>query len=443
MADTAAFLVDEVLPDVPVRQWVLSLPHRVRLLCAYDPAICRAVRAVFVRAVANSYRRAARRAGLLRANTGAVVVDQRFDSALRLDLHFHGLFTDGVFTCALGQPRADFHAAAELTDDEVARTVRHIQRRVLRLLRKLGKLDDLAAEDPDVLLQIHAAATQGKVALGPAAGTPDARPGRGSMEVQFRHGEGSLCADLDGFSLHAAVRVPAGRRSQLEHLIRYVTRPPIVEERLSILPDGRVTYAFRKPWRDGSTGVTLDPLTFLERLAALVPRPRRKLVNYFGVFASAASYRRRVVPPPPEIVAAGAAAQRCAHDRPDDAPVPRAPTAPGDRANPADPEPADSHAPESQNQSRCARPRFRGVPHAPRKRPRRRRYYFWAELMRRVFFLETLTCGHCGGRRRLLTFLTDPLVIQKILRHLGLPAEPPELAPARPPPARSVRFWRS
>jgi hypothetical protein len=76
---------------------------------------------------------------------------------------------------------------------------------VLRLLRKLGKLDDLAAEDPDVLLQIHAAATQGKQALGPAAGTPDARPGRGSLQVQFRHGEGSLCADLDGFSLHAAV----------------------------------------------------------------------------------------------------------------------------------------------------------------------------------------------------------------------------------------------
>jgi hypothetical protein len=68
-------------------------PHRVRLLCAYDPAICRAVRAVFVRAVANSYRRAARRAGLLRANSGAVVVDQHFDSALRLDLHFHGLFS--------------------------------------------------------------------------------------------------------------------------------------------------------------------------------------------------------------------------------------------------------------------------------------------------------------------------------------------------------------
>jgi hypothetical protein len=60
-----------------------------------------------------------------------------------------------------------------------------------------------------------------------------------------------------------------------------VTRPPIVEERLSILSDGRVAYAFRKPWRDSSTGVVLDPLTFLERLAALVPRPRRKLVNHF------------------------------------------------------------------------------------------------------------------------------------------------------------------
>ncbi|MBK8099558.1 MAG: transposase [Planctomycetes bacterium] len=164
--------------------------------------------------------------------------DRRFESAIRLDLHFDSLVPDGVFTCAPGQARADFHDADELTDAEVARTIRHIHRRVLRQLRRLGKLDDADADaqDPDVLLQLHAAAVQGRTALGPNAGTPDSRPGRGTMHVQFRHGPGSLCADFDGFSLHAAVRVRQGRPDRLEHLIRYVARPPIATERLSMRP---------------------------------------------------------------------------------------------------------------------------------------------------------------------------------------------------------------
>jgi len=48
----------------------------------------------------------------------------------------------------------------------------------------------------------------------------------------------------------------------------------------------------------------------------------------------------------------------------------------------------------------------------------------------------------CGGHRRLLVFLTDPQVIGRILRHLGLQAEPPALAPPQPAGSRSVEFWR-
>ena len=86
MADLAAHLVDAVFPEVPVRQWVLSLPHRIRYLCAYDPASCALVRRVFVRAIQGLYRSHARRLGLPRPQPGAVVFEQRFDSALRLNL---------------------------------------------------------------------------------------------------------------------------------------------------------------------------------------------------------------------------------------------------------------------------------------------------------------------------------------------------------------------
>jgi hypothetical protein len=78
MVDTAAWLCDAVLPEVPVRQWVLSLPYRVRALCAYDATAC-----ALVRAVSGFYERAAVPAGVPRPRTGAVAFVQRFDSALR------------------------------------------------------------------------------------------------------------------------------------------------------------------------------------------------------------------------------------------------------------------------------------------------------------------------------------------------------------------------
>ena len=57
----------------------------------------------------------------------------------------------------------------------------------------------------------------------------------------------------------------------------------------------------------------------------------------------------------------------------------------------------------------------------------------WAELLRRVFALDVLTCPQCGGPRRLIARLTDPTVVRKILTHLGHPTEPPRSAPARSP----------
>ena len=70
----------------------------------------------------------------------------------------------------------------------------------------------------------------------------------------------------------------------------------------------------------------------------------------------------------------------------------------------------------------------------------RRTYYSWAQLMRRVFGIDVLLCDRCGGRRKVLTFLTDPHVIGRILLHLGEPVELPEVAPARSPPGGGWLF---
>ena len=97
MAERAAHLVDHVFPFVPVRQWVLSLPHRLRYVLAWDHALCRAVSGVFVRAVLGDLRRRARLAGAHRGRGGAVAIIQRFGAALNLDVHVHALVLDGVY----------------------------------------------------------------------------------------------------------------------------------------------------------------------------------------------------------------------------------------------------------------------------------------------------------------------------------------------------------
>jgi hypothetical protein len=101
---------------------------------------------------------------------------------------------------------------------------------------------------------------------------------------------------VDGFSLHAGVVVPGYDRERLEKLCRYAGRPAVAESRLSLLPAGRVCYELKRAWKDGTTHVVLEPQVLLERLVALVPRPRRHLVTYHGVLAPAAGLRSRVVP---------------------------------------------------------------------------------------------------------------------------------------------------
>ena len=98
MAERAAHLVDHVLPpDVPVRQWVLSVPHRLRYRLAYNHRLCRTVLSVFVRALRRAYRRQARLQGLASGETGMVTSVQRFGGAVNLHVHFHTLVLDGVF----------------------------------------------------------------------------------------------------------------------------------------------------------------------------------------------------------------------------------------------------------------------------------------------------------------------------------------------------------
>ena len=104
MSAFAAQLVDRVIPRVPVRQWVLTVPHGLRAKMMFDPALTSAVLRELIRAVSSWLRQRARREGVVGAvKTGAVTVIQRFNSALGANPHFHTLFLDGVYTFPVGR----------------------------------------------------------------------------------------------------------------------------------------------------------------------------------------------------------------------------------------------------------------------------------------------------------------------------------------------------
>ena len=104
------------------------------------------------------------------------------------------------------------------------------------------------------------------------------------------------CVNAQGFSLHAEVCCAAHERKQLEHLCRYITRPAIANERLTRNRAGDVVLQLKSPYHDGTTHIVMSPLELMQRLAALVPRPRLHLIRFHGVLAPNASLRPEIIP---------------------------------------------------------------------------------------------------------------------------------------------------
>ncbi len=108
-----------VIPRVPVRQWVISFPWVVRYLLARNPALCSAVRRIFLRAVFGFYQGRAAAGGIQGGRTRAVNRIQRLGSSLNQSVHSYALLLDGVYTAESPLARPVFHPAAGLEDAEV------------------------------------------------------------------------------------------------------------------------------------------------------------------------------------------------------------------------------------------------------------------------------------------------------------------------------------
>ena len=259
MCDVAAHLTDHVLPHVPARQWVLSVPKRLRPYLHHDVRVASAVLQILLRAIRTTLRRSSPGAPP-RAQLGAVSFFHRFGSSLHVHPHYHLVVLDGVFG-KHGDGEIEFHEAYELTSDRVAQVESLVQKRVLRYFRRHGLLDEIDTA--------------------------------GMLTWQ---GSG-------GFSVDASVRIDAEDRAGIERLVRYCARPPFALERLHALgstpsltsPESRLVYRFPKPDIHGRTEVLLTPLELLEALAKFVPPPRVHRHRYLGVLDPNARLRPHVV----------------------------------------------------------------------------------------------------------------------------------------------------
>ena len=145
----------------------------------------------------------------------------------------------------------------------------------------------------------------------------------------------------------------------------------------------------------------MTPLELIDRLAALIPPPRRHRHRYYGVLAPNSPLRAAVT--------ALAGEER-------EAPLPSAMT-------------KAMLAPESGASVPNALDEGAEEP-AHRKAAR----YVWALLLARIYEVLPLLCPKCGGDMRIIAFITEGPVIREILDHLGEPSSAPRLAPARGPP---------
>ena len=205
MADTAAHLVDRVLPEVPIRPWVLTLPYPLRYRCAYDTKLASEALRAFVRALFAELRRRSRQHWGVRAQQcGAVTFIQRFGSALNLNLHFHTLALDGVYADTRGPgatPR--FLPLPPPDDGAVARVLAGTARRLQRLVaERAGDDEDVLAREEPLLAVLAAASLRGRSASGPNAGERWRRLGDRVEPADGNHdpGASSRVPQLGGMS---------------------------------------------------------------------------------------------------------------------------------------------------------------------------------------------------------------------------------------------------
>jgi hypothetical protein len=129
LASGKGFLVraNRVLPRVPYRQWVLTLPGELARVVAFDADLATAVFGVFADELARWQRERANNLGIAGPQTGSLLENQRFADGARLYPHVHALVPDGVSIASMDGQSARFIRQDPPSDEDVAHVVSRVE----------------------------------------------------------------------------------------------------------------------------------------------------------------------------------------------------------------------------------------------------------------------------------------------------------------------------
>ena len=246
----AGWLVDSVLADVPHRQWVFTIPKRIRPFFRHNPALLGQLCRLTAKVLTDFFHEAL---GCEDLKPGIVSVLQTFNSDLSFNPHPHLIATDGCLGPDGTFVRISIHRGHDLSLIE-----EHFRREVLALLRAR----DLLTED-DV--------------------------------------ENMLSWPHSGFAVHNDVKILPGDRDGLMDLSKYLARPPVALSRmrydgkndpLADVSDHRIRLK-RPHWRTGRREISFEPLEFLARLVQHIPPLNFKAWRQYGAYSAVVRARWR------------------------------------------------------------------------------------------------------------------------------------------------------
>jgi hypothetical protein len=198
----------------------------------------------------------------------------------------------------------------------------------------------VARQNPSGLDAIKEASIKSYIATGPRAGQEVRRLRSLGHDGERAVLKSSRCVSINGFSIHADTMVKKHRGQDLEKLLRYMARPPLSLDRLSLDDDGNVVWRLRNIFSDGTDALLFSPMELLEKISSIIPPPWLNLTRYFGCFAPNSEIRPLIVPKPKT---------------------------------------------------------------APLTEESRTYWIKWAELLKRVFKIDILCCDDCQGRLELVS----------------------------------------
>ncbi|MGC4120056.1 MAG: transposase [Myxococcales bacterium] len=306
-----------------------------------------------------------------------------------LNVHHHLVVPEGVFRQD-EEGRVGFWELRRPTREELQAMVERVAEKTLALARRRGLLED---EPDDALSRVQAESLQ--------TGLPIAVPLAAKKLSGF----------VKGFSLEAGTHVAASNREALEHLLRYMLRPPVPQHRLRRLADGRVELTMKRELHDGTRAIAMAPGQLMRQLASIIPPPKVHSTRYFGAFAPASKVRARLVKP-------GSGRGKGYQGEPPEVP----------------PELDDGGAEDARIGWELGRELERSTDVEGPANPERPRFLGWPQLLARTFAVDVLRCDQCGGRRKLTAFIVSSREASELLDRLGIRerAPPPEPARRRP-----------